>query len=778
MQRIAHLNGRRLVERVANSTIHIIDLPRSVLGRLGLLVQARSKASSKSDTSSSGSTGNGGNDDGVNGATIINGDNGVQVGLQRAVANDGVGARNRRADTQVAVVVDSDGQVVLANLGADKVEGAEHDLEVEDHALDDDVGVGAGDDGTRSNVSNNNAASAVLSLSFQADEGGSEEHSTRLNVRVGKSQVVVQRQANTDVSSEDQVGSRSVVVQLQSRGLVDGDDVDGDNPVVDTNSVVVATVLELVGDNLERVSGNVGGRSVAELPSGARGLSGQSRGGRAVDGSPSVVVEELDLATESEARADDRSNGIALRVGTSDSEVGGSVHQGDDVRNGQNTRLVGGDRAGVSGDDGGTRQVVDRGDSDGDGLSVNRVLVAVVDLVGDLGVVAVGVVVLVEARSEAKSREQSADRVPISGNFIELKSASREGANGRSDGNLVTGQISQRGSSGQLQSSDDGLQLIELDVTTAQPNVNRLSEVGVSGTIVFQESAVREARNSSEVVVDQIGVLDNDRGVINSAEEDLNSLGPRGQLGALVLVARVVLAASGFLDVVGEERLREQHRGLVLGVGVEPANEDSAVVDNAVTGLDFDGTSSVTSQNGRAVLVQLAAEDSFASNQNVVGKLRDVGISGVTFTVEEVEGQFNRDVFVTNRGSHLSPRSVVDTNNIYTNDDVIRPGASVADTVGELIELVVTIVRGISRSVVDDTSLRVANENGDGGDEFTRLGTSSIELVETTDSRGSDDFGQNGVNSVGGNTSQAEDGTVELVVIVEVVFGELDVADG
>lgn len=448
------------------------------------------------------------------------------------------------------------------------------------------------------------------------------------------------------------------------------------------------------------------------------------------------------------------------------------------MRNGQNTRLVSGDRTGVSGDDGGTRQVVDRGDSDGDGLSLNRVLVAVVDLVGNLGVVTVDVVVLVETRSESKSREQSADRVPVSSANVELESTSREGADDRADSNLVARQISQRSSGGQLQSSDDGLQLIKLDVTTAQPNVDGLSKVGESGTVVFQESAVREARGGSEVVVGQIRVLDDDRGVIDSAEEDLDGLGPRSQHSAFVLFATVVRAASGFLDVVSEERLREQHRGLVLGVRVQPTNVDGAVINNAIIGLDLDGTSKVTGQNGRAVLVQLATSNFLTRGQNIVGKLGDVGIGRVTLTVEELEVQFNRNVFITNGGGHLGPRSVVDTDNVNTNDDVVRPGASVTDAVGEFIELVVTVVRGIRRSEVDDTSLRIGDESGGGGDELGRLGASRVELVETADNRGSENFGQNGINSVGGNTSQAEDSTIELVVDIEVIFSELDVADG
>lgn len=194
--------------------------------------------------------------------------------------------------------------------------------------------------------------------------------------------------------------------------------------------------------------------------------------------------------------------------------------------------------------------------------------------------------------------------------------------------------------------------------------------------------------------------------------------------------------------------------------------------------MDFSGTNGVSGQNSSAVLVQLAAKNLFAGNQNVVGKLRDVSISRVSFTIEELEGQFNRDIFITNRSGHLGPRSVVNTNDINANDDVGRPSAGVTNTVGELIELVIAIVGGIRRSKIDDTSLRIVDEDRNGGNEVGGLGTSSIELVETTNARSNNNLGQNGINAVGGKTSQAEDGTVELVVVVKVVLSELDVTDG
>lgn len=448
------------------------------------------------------------------------------------------------------------------------------------------------------------------------------------------------------------------------------------------------------------------------------------------------------------------------------------------MRNSQNTRLVGGDRTSVSGDDGRARQVVHRGDADSDGLSLSRVQKAVVNLVGDLGVVAVGVVVLIETRSEAKSREQSANRVPV--NTVELERTGRERTNDGSDGDFVARQVSQNGSSGQLQSSNDSLQLIEFDVTTTQPNLNGLSKIGVSGTVVFQESAVREARNSSEVVVGQISVLDDDRGVIDSADEDLDGLGPRSQLGASVLVARVVLAASSLLYVVSEERLSEQDFRFLLSVGVSPREVDGLVANDGLVESNFNSVGTITSGDGRGVLVQLAANLSGARGQNVVGESSNDSDGIITFTIEVVESQDNSGIFITDRSSHLSPRSVIDTNNVNADSNVSRGSAGVTNTVNEVSELFVTNGRSIRRSKEDNTTLRVANEDGarSGGDAVGFLGTSNVELVESTLGRLGNNLSQDGVDTVGGKTSQTEDGTVELVVIVPVVFSELDVLDG
>lgn len=265
VQRIAHLNGRRLVERIANAAVHIIDLPRSVLGRLGLLVQARSKASSNSDTCSSGGTSNGGNDDGVDRVTVIDRDGRDQSGLERALTNDGVGTRLKRANTQVTVVVDGHHHGVLAGLSAEEVEGVEGRLDIEDHAGNNNLGLVVLDESALTNVVDLDSSNAVLLLRFQASKNGSEGHSARSNIRVIKSQVVVQGQSSSDVARKSKVDGSRVVVQSQSGRSVDGNDVDGNSPSI-RRSVFVATVLELVGNRLEAVESNVGRRSVTEQP--------------------------------------------------------------------------------------------------------------------------------------------------------------------------------------------------------------------------------------------------------------------------------------------------------------------------------------------------------------------------------------------------------------------------------------------------------------------------------------------------------------------------------